>query len=649
MSMKKTLTALFMGAAALSAQAQNSKDSTKLEEVVVTATRSSLKPSQTGKIVTVINRQTIENNQGRSLTELLNTQTGLFINGANNPLGSNVDVYFRGASRENLLIVIDGIAVFDPSDINSVFDLNNLALDQIERIEILRGGQSTLWGSNAVAGVIQIFLKKPSKARNDITVNAAYGSYNTLRWGAGIDATMNKFSYSLQLSQTRSKGFSAAYDTSGNKNFDRDPFRQLNINTDLNYRFNQHIKAKLFASSGTYHTDLDAGAYTDDRDYTSTNKNHLAGLALQYDKQKLTLSLTAAYQLTDRNFTNDSTHISSPYFSYAYGSYKSNSLNVEAFGNIRFNQHLQLVSGLQYLNQNTDQYYLSIDPSSPAPWNKYETALGKDSAKARQISAYASLLLLDISGLNMEAGMRLNRHSIYGTNATYSFNPSYNIDANNKLFVNISSAYKVPSLYQLYSEYGNKNLQPEKSVTYEIGFQTQTSDKRINMRFAAFRRTIKNLIVFYTNAAFESYYINRDDQHDHGFELESNIALAKWGKLNTNLTYVDGYGTVNNTKVNNLYRRPKLLLNSSVEINAGRGITVIPSVRYAGSRTKAPFDGGETTMPDYYTADVYVAWTFAKQSRLFVDLRNITAQQYFDIPGYATRRFNWMAGFSVRF
>ncbi|WP_163596152.1 TonB-dependent receptor domain-containing protein, partial [Klebsiella pneumoniae] len=86
----------------------------------------------------------------------------------------------------------------------------------------------------------------------------------------------------------------------------------------------------------------------------------------------------------------------------------------------------------------------------------------------------------------------------YGTNATYTLNPSYNIDENTKLFVNISSAFKVPSLYQLYSEYGNKGLKPERSVTYELGVQTQSANKKQSIRFAAFKRDTKNLIIFYT-------------------------------------------------------------------------------------------------------------------------------------------------------
>ncbi|HEX4849424.1 MAG TPA: Plug domain-containing protein, partial [Puia sp.] len=124
------------------AQSDSTK-SGKLNEVVVTATKSGMKQSETGKIVTVLDQKFINNNSGRTLSELLNTQAGIFLNGANNTLGTNIDSYFRGADAGNLLIVIDGIPVYDPSQPNNVFDLNSIPLEQIERIEILKGGQST--------------------------------------------------------------------------------------------------------------------------------------------------------------------------------------------------------------------------------------------------------------------------------------------------------------------------------------------------------------------------------------------------------------------------------------------------------------------------------------------------------------------------
>jgi len=277
-------------------------------------------------------------------------------------------------------------------------------------------------------------------------------------------------------------------------------------------------------------------------------------------------------------------------------------------------------------------------------------ALSSDSAKTSNFSAYASLNLLDLKGFNIEAGLRYNRHNIYGSNATYSFNPSYNIDENTRVFLNISSAYKVPSLYQLYDfDAGNKNLEPEESNNYELGVQSLTNNKKNSLRLVAFKRDIRHLIVYYTSPSYDNEYINRDKQNDYGFEIESNIAIGKIGNWVNNFTYVDGEGNNDNEKVKNLYRRPNVVVNSALTLQPATGLTIMPSCRFVGTRLKGLYDAGPATMPQYYTIDLYTAYNFTKQFRAFVDLRNITDQEYFDIIGYNSRRSNFTVGVSANF
>ena len=625
--------------------AQKDTVTTKLlDEVVVTATRTNLKQSQTGKIVTVIDQKMISNNIGRSITELLNSQAGFFINGCNNSLGTNQDVYFRGAGSGSILVVIDGTPVFDPSQINNSFDLNSIALDQVEKIEILKGGQSTLWGSDAVAGVIQIFMKKGSSKKATVNASAAYGTYNTFRSSAGVSGLLKDLGYNVQYNYIKSDGFPTAYDSTGAKNFKKDGFEQNSLQTELNYKITAELSARVFNSFSTYRNDLAAGAFTDEKDYTAKNNNNLTGLSLQYQKKDFTWNLSGSYQQAKRTFVNDSGYVSSPYSKYANGNYTGNTSTVETFGNKKITEHVQLVGGFQYINQNTSQSYFSTGSFGP-----YMSALGKDSANINQTSAYASLLVTDLRGFNFEAGGRINHHSIYGTNATYTINPSWNIDANSKLFVNISSAYKIPTLYQLYSDYGNKNLKPESSTTYELGLQTQSSDRKMTFRFAAFKRDINNLIIFYTAPfTYVSQYINRDQQHDYGFEVESTIQLASFGRWSNNFSFVDGQGNQNNVKTDNLYRRPKFTFNSALTLQPCASLTIIPSFKYVGARLKGPYDAGTAEQPHYYTIDLYTGYAISKAARIFIDLRNITDQQYFDIVGYNSKRFNMMAGVSFK-
>ncbi|MEQ1796313.1 MAG: TonB-dependent receptor [Lacibacter sp.] len=613
-----------------------------LGEVIVTANRIEQKQRTTGKVVTVIDQATIQRNAGRTLSEIINQQASVFINGANNTLGTNQDIYFRGATSGNVLILVDGVPVSDPSQTNNSFDPNHISTGLVERIEILKGAQSTLWGSDAVAGVINIITKKGGRKKAEVNGLLSYGSYNTFRLNAGIGGKLNAFSYNVNYNFTDSKGFSAARDTTGTKNFDKDRFTQHNFIANLRYDFSRNFAVKGFSNIGQYKNGIDAGAFQDDADNNVVQKNLNNGLAFLYHNNKLNLTLSQNLLTNTRVYIDDSASIGG-FAKYAKGSYEGNSSITELAGNYRFAEQLSLVAGSQYVAQNTTQSYKSISIYGP-----FETALG-DSAKANNLSFYASLLVTELEGFNIEGGFRINSHSIYGTNAMYTFNPSYNIDDNTRVFVNISSGYKIPSLYQLYSEYGNKELKPEATQNYELGVQSFSADKKNSIRFVAFKRDIKNLIIFYTDmTTYASQYINRDEQHDYGFEVESSIGLGKIGIWANNFTYVDGEGKNNNAKVKNLFRRPNFSFNSVLTIEPVKGLTVMPSFRFISSRLKGQYDAGPAQMPSYYTIDFYTGYQATKNLRLFLDLRNITSQVYFDVPGYNSRKFNVTGGVSIQ-
>ncbi|TAD86331.1 MAG: TonB-dependent receptor [Bacteroidetes bacterium] len=614
-----------------------------LDEVVVTATRFQQKQSTTGKVVSVIDEATLQRSVGRTLTEIINTQAGVFINGANNNLGTNQDVYLRGAGTGNTLVLIDGVPVSDPSQIANNFDLNSIAPGQLERIEILKGAQSTLWGSDAVAGVINLITKKGGASKFNGNALLSYGSYNTLRGSTAVSGKLNKFNYNIGYNFTGSNGFSTAQDTVGNRGFDKDGFGQNNVQANVGYAFSKRFSAKALYSFGRYNTAADAGAFRDDKDYNATNTNNFGNVEFVYAAEKIKLHFTQSFVTAKRVFTDDSGSIGG-FAKFSRANYEGRSNISELFANITLGKKVSLVSGMQYLGQNTAQDFFSLSSFGP-----FATALG-DSAKIRNFSVYNSLLVTNANGFNFEAGFRYNHHSIYGGNATFTINPSYNIDAQTRVFVNISSAYKTPSLYQLYSEFGNKNLNPESSINYEVGVQAYGANQANSIRIVGFKRNINDLIVFFTNpSTFNSVYINRDEQNDFGFEIESTIGLGKLGSWNNNISYVDGSGRTNGREAKNLFRRPNFVLNSTITLEVATGFTIMPGFRFVGTRLKGQFDAGPTTQPQYYNFDCYLGYSFAKNWRLFADLRNITNQTYFDVVGFNSRRFNFMTGLSCSF
>ena len=172
------------------------------------------------------------------------------------------------------------------------------------------------------------------------------------------------------------------------------------------------------------------------------------------------------YNQTQRIYLDDSTSIGG-FAKYSRGEYNGKAHFIEAYSNLFAAKNIDILVGADYRNQVTDQNYLSISAYGP-----YSTALG-DSAKVNQLGIYASVVLKDMQGFNLEAGGRYNHFNKYGDAFTFSFNPSYVIKNTIKIFGNITSGFKAPSLYQVYSEYRNPNtaLKPEQSLSIEGGVQ----------------------------------------------------------------------------------------------------------------------------------------------------------------------------------
>ncbi|MFM9910530.1 MAG: TonB-dependent receptor plug domain-containing protein [Chitinophagaceae bacterium] len=636
---------IFVVAAVIISSYTYAQDSTvkTLDEVIISANKTLQKQSTTGKVVTVIDQSVLQRNAGKTISEIINFQSGIFVNGANSVMGANQDFYFRGAGTGNVLVLIDGIPVGDPSQINNSFDLNSINPSSIERIEILKGAQSTLWGSDAVAGVINIITKKKSASKINPSVVLSYGSYKTFRSVVGLSGKLNRLSYNLNFNHASTSGFSAAQDTSGNKDFDKDGFRQTNLQATIGYQFTSAFSISSLISAGRYKTDIDAGAFKDDKDYISENKNSIYAIDAAFTSSRVNLHFINSLIRSGRELTDDSGSIGG-FATYANGFYNGQHFVSELFGNYFFSDKISLLAGVQGNWQKTDQGYKSFSSFGP-----FETALG-DSAKANNTAAYTSLVIKSNSGFTMDIGLRFNHHSIYGNNSTYTFNPSFSIDENTRVFASISSAFKTPSLYQLYSEYGNRTLKPEETANYEAGLQVFSNNKRNSFRIVGFKRAIKNLITFYTNpSTYTSQYINRDEQNDYGFEMESTIAIGKKGNWVSNITYVDGEGKTDQQKEKNFYRRPNFTFNSVLTIEPFIGFMLVPSFRFVGTRLKGPYDAGEPQMPSYYTIDLYGSYNFSKRIKVFLDLRNITNQTYFDIAGYNNRKFNFITGIGFNF
>jgi vitamin B12 transporter len=635
---------------------QDSASTKSLDEVTVTATKFPTKTLQTGKVMTIITQQQLERAGGKDLSQVLHEQAGLYLNGANSNAGKDKTIFLRGAKGEHTLITIDGVPVYDASGVASNFDIRSIPVENVERIEILKGSQSTLYGSDAIAGVINIIMKKGTKkASPSLLLN--YGSYNTFKANASVNGKVGIVDYQAGYSFHKTKGISEATDKSGTGNFDKDGSTQNSFMAGIGIAASKNIRINPYIHVSNFNGDLDNAGFTDDKDYSQKLKNFQVGVRNELSLGAIKLNILYNYNHVKRDYYNDSSIKETPLDGFLKGFYKGGEHFADAYINIPIASAFNFIGGVEYRASNTDIETSGIykyEFGGVTYSDSYQTRLGKDSASQNQQGVYGALVYKGESGLNAEIGGRWNNHSNYGSNFVFNFNPSYLIRKQLKLFANISSAYKVPTLYQLYSEYRNTitDLQPEKAITYEVGAHYLHSNDIFNMRVAFFKRNVTDGIAFYTDPlSFRSYYINQDKQKDYGFEIEPTLNINKKLQFILTFSYVDGKITTLNaskdTSYFNLIRRPKHILNTSVNYQVTKQLFVSGNIRNYGKRTDLDFSSFPTKtvqLSGYTLLDLYVEFRFRKLIKLFANGRNLTNVIYYEAMGYNALDRNFNAG-----
>jgi vitamin B12 transporter len=631
-----TLIAVWLLAPNKTIAQQDSLALSNLDEVVITATKFPKNQSETGKVLTVIDEEQLGRSAGKDLAQLLNEQVGVVITGANSNTGKDKAVYLRGAKNEYTLILLDGIPVTDPSGIGGgAFDLRMIPIDQVERIEILKGSQSTLYGTDAIAGVINIITKKKGDKRFGATALLSYGSYNTMKANVNVSGSTNIFDYNVGQTYFKTDGISEAKEESGNGNFDKDGYDQNSIQANFGIRPVKNITLRPFVRYSTFDGKYDGGAFLDEKNSTYASKLFNTGLNGQFAFSKGALNIQYAHDRITRAYTQpdfvDPSLLGTT-------DYKGSFDNAEVFVNYNLAEHFQVLGGVNYQNQK-----MNIAGSD---------ALSK--SHLNTVSPYVSFFINNLQGFSAELGARSVYHSEFGNTFIYSINPSYLINRHVKLFANYSTGFKAPVIDQLYNiNYGNKSLKPEESKSLEGGIQYFTADNKLNLRGTVFSRKIDDVIIYTSPAG----YVNFDKQDDIGFELESEVSITDKINVKAFYAFVDGEVKTRNTAerdttYNNLIRRPK----HSIGINVSCAITnqffVSANFKTFSKRNDLyfnmnTFNNDLVSMDAYQLLDVYAEYKFlAGKLKVFADVRNILDKDYYETYGYTTMGINGNIGVS---
>jgi vitamin B12 transporter len=643
--MSKKIITLIAVVASLNALAQ--KDSSKLtnlDEVVVTATKFPIKTSATGKVITVITQQQLEQSGGKDLAQILAEQTSIVIAGANSNAGKDKSIYLRGADQKQTLITIDGVPMYDPSGIGSNFDIRNISINLIERIEILKGSQSTLYGSDAMAGVINIITKK-ANTNKQINYNGllSYGSNNSINGNAGIAGKLKEIDYSFGYNYNKTDGISEAIST--NANADNDGYKQESFQANLGFHPTKKISIKPYLNYTYLKASTDQGAFIDELDYTYTQKSFIAGVKNELMVGKTPINILYSYNKIERTSIDDSTLSRNGYAIYSNTHFAGAAHFIDVYSKLTLCKSTSVTLGVDYRTSNLSKE--DIYAYGGGFSDKY--TYGKDSLHQSQTGVYAAFNITNNTNFNIELGGRYNKHSTYGSNGVFNINPSYQITDDIKVFANISSAYRTPSLYQMYSEYGNKNLKPEVGLTTEFGLQHYFNDKKIKTQLVFFSRNIKDVIYFQSTFMYPyGYYANRDEQRDLGVEYEFAAQLTKGTTVKAFYSFVDGIISTKNksglqdSSFHNLLKRPKHSFGINVSSQITKKLFASANLNSIGKRADAFFNNttyatDNVTLEGYVLVDLYAEYSLLNNKlKIFANAKNVGNTKYVETSGYNT-------------
>jgi vitamin B12 transporter len=631
------------------AQSSTTSTGTSLDEVVVVANRAPEPLSKVGNSVTVLTDQDIEQSQATITSDLLAQTPGITV-ARTGGVGQPTSVFIRGAESDQTVVIIDGVKMTDPSLAAGGFDFENLVIGDISRIEILRGAQSTLYGSDAMGGVINIVTADPTqKAGGSASLEG--GSHDT------GDGTVTVGGVSDQLMWRVAGNY---YGTSGIPAFDeylggrRDCASQIGGGAgQVRYELTPDLELDLRGYFVTARTDFDGydtptGVFGDDSEYGKTQQGiGYAGLTWRSPDRSFTNRLSVQYTDSEtRNYDpNAPANYGYPTTETFYG-YGRN-IREEYQGTWQFSGAGQVVFGAENEHSTIDTY------SPGSPYLSQGVIID---------SGYAQAQYEVLTGLTLTAGARYDHHDVYGGHGTGQFAAAWVLpdqlpDQQTILRASFGTGFKAPSLYELYSQYGNPALQPETADSWDAGIEHHALQDRLVVSVTYFQRISRDLINFFDCStpsplcATEpfGYYANIQRTFAQGVELAGSIKATDRLSITANYTWTDteDRSPGSSTYGNELPRRPADAGNTAVTYVWPFRLTTALALRYSGPS----FDdaANQIRLGGYVLLDFRASYPVSDHFEMFARVENLTDRHYEVAYQYGTLGRSAYAGARATF
>jgi vitamin B12 transporter len=566
------------------------------------------------------------------------------------------NVYIRGGNSSYTLVLIDGVEVNLPSDPSNFYNFFSLPVENISRIEVLRGPQSTLYGSNALAGVINI-ISAQGTGKPVLNLSAEGGSYNTFKGTISSLGKLDNFNYSIALSRIKSDGYSAASEKYGNT--EKDGYQLDNINSILGYEFSDNFKTDFVIRFNKSNSDLDQSLgsleFWDDPTYIFNQEEFFirgqGKLNLADNKWNQKFGLT--YFSNIRKYSFDTSTVSTfypPYIhDYSWSIYDGRKYKLDWQNYFQLNKLFLLTAGVEFeieeLYSDYNAFNYISDPINP------------------DITSFIPKTDVNTIGIFLQdqfkvgesffgtIGIRLDNNDQFGTAFTYRIAPAYMFwQTGTKLKATLGTGFKAPSLFYLYDPlYGNPELNPEKSLGWDAGIEQFFWREGFSFGATYFFNKFDDMFGF-DPITLKAVNINR--AQTEGVEIFTKAILTEGLDVKANYTYTNAKDKSENTPDfdKKLVRRPEHKAGLFLSYSFTQALNTNIEIIYVGEREEPDFINypSRIIMPDNLLVNLAAHYDLFSFLRLQGRIENLFDKQYEEIYGYGTAGLSVYGGISLR-
>ena len=572
----------------------------KLLRILITPNRFQTKLNQTASNIIVIDKTDIENSNSNSLSEILNSQPGIN-SGNQGGVGQTSSYFIQGFEKKYISILIDGVSYADNTATQSETYLNSISLDEIERIEILKGPQGAIYGSSAAGGVISIITKGNSKKGMNTSFQSNIGSYGTASSTLNTGYSAEKWDLNLSVNGLHSDGFSAKNAVEEEEN---DSFNSIKTSLKGSIKNDNNLKV-----SGTLRQIDNKIQY--DNAYTTNDFNKLRQTAGSIKIEKKINKIDSFIQLAKQRTVRQ----------FGTSQYYGDTFNFDFLNQYNISSNHNVTMGFEYDDEKYNDKTLRADKDRHSFVTGFNGNLNNN--------------------VGYDFSLREENDSTYGsqkstrTEAYYLFNPSLRLALSN------STGFRNPSLYETFdSTYGTRTLTPETTETKRISISGKTKIINGGYSLNAYKSKISNLIASDSNSNY-IYYNADGDTNISGIEGNINSKLGQ--KLFSNFGFVTTHKKTSDNKKNILL--PRYSISGSLNYIFNKDFNLNTNLSYS----EGAYDTSKVELPSYTLVGLKANYKINNKTKFNLSVVNVFDEDYVVNRGYNTSGRALYLGFKSEF